>query len=90
MTSRLLTASEAAELLRIHLVTLYSWVSEGRIPSVKLGRKRLFDSRELERWIEQHTVLEQQPMPTIEELLAGRRKGRVRGQESRPPRPEEP
>ena len=49
---RLLTAAETAHLLRIHLVTLYSWVREGRIPSIKLGRKRLFDKRELQAWLE--------------------------------------
>ena len=48
----LLTAAETAQLLRIHLVTLYSWVREGRIPSIKLGRKRLFDKRELQAWLE--------------------------------------
>jgi len=48
---RLLTAKEAAEFLRVHPVTLYSWVSQGRIPSIKMGRKRLFDRGELEKWL---------------------------------------
>ena len=48
----LLTAAETAQLLRIHLVTLYSWVREGRIPSIKLGRKRLFSRREIQAWLE--------------------------------------
>ena len=50
---RLLTVSEAAQLLRVHPVTLYEWVSAGRVPSIKLGRKRLFDPRELQRWLAQ-------------------------------------
>ncbi len=40
---RLLTVRETAALLRIHPTTLYEWVSAARIPSIKLGRKRLFD-----------------------------------------------
>ena len=48
---RLLTVKEAADFLRVHPVTLYSWVSQGRIPSIKMGRKRLFDRRELEKWL---------------------------------------
>ncbi len=52
---RLLTVSETAQLLRIHPVTLYEWVSAGRIPSLKLGRKRLFDPRELQRWLAEQT-----------------------------------
>jgi len=51
----LLTAGEAARFLRIHLVTLYSWASEGRVPSIKLGRKRLFSRKELHRWLEKNT-----------------------------------
>ena len=49
----LLTAAETAQLLRIHVVTLYSWVREGRIPSIKLGRKRLFAKRELQAWLQE-------------------------------------
>ena len=31
--------------------TLHRWVSEGRIPSYKLGRLRRFDPREVAAWI---------------------------------------
>jgi len=57
---RLLTAIEVAGLLRIHLVTVYAWCAEGRLPSIKLGRKRLFDRRELERWIANQTTPERE------------------------------
>ena len=48
----LLTANEASRFLRIHLVTLYTWAIEGRIPSIKLGRRRLFSRQALDRWLE--------------------------------------
>ena len=66
---RLLTANEAAQILRIHLVTLYSWVSEGRIPSIKLGRKRLFDESALRKWITHQS----EPVITELERRPGRR-----------------
>lgn len=66
---RLLTASEAAQILRIHLVTLYSWVSEGRLPSIKMGRKRLFDARTLRKWISQQS----DPVSSELERRPGRR-----------------
>ena len=34
-----------------HVITLHKWVSEGRIPSYKLGRLRRFDPREVAEWI---------------------------------------
>lgn len=41
LSRRLLTAREVAALLGIHLVTLYRWTAEGRIPSIKLGNGSL-------------------------------------------------
>lgn len=39
----LFTARETAAALRIHVETLYRWVSEGRGPSyVQMGRKKMF------------------------------------------------
>lgn len=55
--SRLLTAKEAALYLRVHLATIYDWVAKGMIPSVKLGRKRMFDRIALDRWIDSQAEL---------------------------------
>lgn len=41
VSRRLLTAREVATLLGIHLVTVYRWAAEGRIPSIKLGNGSL-------------------------------------------------
>jgi len=80
MKERLLTAREAADLLRIHLVTLYSWVSEGKIPSIKLGRKRLFDPAELKRWLETQTVRERGPGPSLGDRRRRQNQARPRGE----------
>ncbi len=71
--SRLLTARETAELLRIHLVTLYSWVAEGRIPSVRLGRKRLFDPEAVRRWLETHSDPERDSVRPLGQVGTRRR-----------------
>lgn len=39
----LFTAKETAAALRVHVETLYRWISEGRGPSyVQMGRKKMF------------------------------------------------
>jgi excisionase family DNA binding protein len=55
-TKRLLTIPEAAEYLGLSKLTLYEWVSQRKIEYVKVGRLVKFDQRQLERWIEKHTI----------------------------------
>jgi excisionase family DNA binding protein len=52
MEKLFLTVREAAELLRYRPSTLYSKISDGTFPSVKVGGKRLIDIDEVERMIE--------------------------------------
>ncbi|MCM8758452.1 MAG: helix-turn-helix domain-containing protein [Candidatus Omnitrophica bacterium] len=59
-TKRLLTIKEAAEYLGVSQKTLYKWVSQRKIPCVKLSRKLLrFDVGCLDKIIEEKT---QQPL----------------------------
>lgn len=45
-----MTASEAANELKISVNTLLKWVKEGRVPAVRIGgRKYLFSRVELEK-----------------------------------------
>jgi len=53
---KLLSVGEAAEYLSIAEWTIRSWVSQRRIPVVKLGRRTLFDVNDLDQWIEQHKI----------------------------------
>lgn len=53
---RLLSVGEAAKYLGLSPKTVYSWIESGRIPYVALGRRRMLDTRELERFIRQNTV----------------------------------
>lgn len=49
----LFTARETAAALRIHVETLYRWVSEGRGPSyVQMGRKKMFRTAAIEEFLD--------------------------------------
>jgi excisionase family DNA binding protein len=56
----LLGVEEAAEFLGLSPATLYSWVSQRRIPFVKVGRLTKFSRRSLETWLEQRAKQERQ------------------------------
>jgi len=42
--------------LSISVSTLYKWVSEKKIPYVKMGRRVVFDQGDIEKWIEEQKV----------------------------------
>ena len=50
----LLTLAAAAALLSLPAATLRTWAWAGKMPCVRLGRRRLFRREDLERWIDQH------------------------------------
>lgn len=56
--SELMTYEEAARRLHVAEITLRKWVSQRRVPYVKLGRTVRFDPIALEQWIEKMTVQE--------------------------------
>jgi excisionase family DNA binding protein len=56
MTRRLLNIKEVADYTGLSPHTLYTMVSQRRIPFVKLGRLTKFDRYELDRWIASQSV----------------------------------
>jgi excisionase family DNA binding protein len=56
MTRRLLNIKEVANYTGLSPHTLYTMVSQRRIPYVKLGRLTKFDRYELDRWIASQSV----------------------------------
>ena len=58
---RLISVNEAAVYTGLSPHTIYTMVSQRRIPYVKVGRLVKFDEGMLQAWIKQHTVM---PMPT--------------------------
>ena len=49
---RLISVEDAAKYLGVQKSTIYSWAWRRKIPSVKMGRRRLFDQEDLDRMIE--------------------------------------
>jgi len=60
---RLINITELSQLTGLSVNTLYSWVSQKKIPYVKVGRLTKFDVRAIDRWIEEMTV----PVRKLEE-----------------------
>jgi len=57
---KLIQIQQAAQYTGLSPHTLYTMVSQRRIPYVKVGRLVKFDEELLDKWIKQHTVM---PMP---------------------------
>ena len=54
---RLMTIQEASQYTGLSVHTLYTMVSQKRIPYVKVGRLVKFDLEALDKWIKQQTVM---------------------------------
>lgn len=52
MVKRLIGIEEAATYLGIKKATLYSWASKRSVPSVKMGRRLLFDLKDLDELVD--------------------------------------
>lgn len=52
LNKRLLSVKEASEYLGIGRSTLYPWIKEGVIPSIKIKTRRLLDVLDLDDFIE--------------------------------------
>ena len=53
--TKLMNISEVAERLRVTVVTIRWLRQEGRFaPAIKVGRRLVWDSRDVEAWIDQH------------------------------------
>jgi excisionase family DNA binding protein len=52
VNKRLLDSKEAAKYLSISRSKLYQWADSGKIPSMKLDRRRLFDVLDLDAFVD--------------------------------------
>lgn len=48
---RLLTVPEVAEILNVTPITVWRWIYEGKIPSLKVGGTRRFSPKTLSNWL---------------------------------------
>ena len=56
ITRRLLDIQEVATYTGLSVHTLYTMVSQRRIPFVKMGRLTKFDREDIDKWIASHAV----------------------------------
>lgn len=56
MEKILINIKELSELLGISVSTLYTWVSQRKIPYSKIGHSVKFDLTRMEKWIKEHSV----------------------------------
>lgn len=58
---RLIDVNQVAEYTGLAVKTVYTMVSQRRIPFVKLGRLTKFDVMDVDRWIKEHSVKVRHP-----------------------------
>ena len=71
ISRRLLDIQEVAIYTGLSVHTLYTMVSQRRIPFVKLGRLTKFDREELDKWIAGHSVKVRRSFATDAPLITG-------------------
>jgi excisionase family DNA binding protein len=52
LEKRYLSMNDASEYLSLSRITLHRLVKAGTMPSYKVGKKRLFDKQELDKWMQ--------------------------------------
>ena len=60
---KLLNVKELSHYVSVPVCVLYKWVSQRKIPFVKLGHSTRFDQQAIDRWIEENSKL-----PEVEKL----------------------
>ncbi|MFC1599234.1 helix-turn-helix domain-containing protein [Candidatus Omnitrophota bacterium] len=56
MQRRYLGIKELSEYLGVKTRTVYSWISEQKIPYVKVGRLVRFELRKIDEWLDNNSV----------------------------------
>ena len=49
--AEIMTTKELARYLKLHEITVCKYASEGRIPSIRIGRVWRFDKEAIDKWI---------------------------------------
>lgn len=54
--NQFLTVKEAAGILKIHILTVYEYIKEGKLHALRLGRNYRIDIRNLNKFIKENTI----------------------------------
>lgn len=55
----LLTPEQVAEILQVHVLTIYGYIRKGKLDAVRLGRNYRIIPEELTRFIESNRIINQ-------------------------------
>ena len=58
--TNLLTPEQVAEILQIHVLTIYSYIRQGKLDAIRLGRNYRIIPKDLTHFIESNRVKNQQ------------------------------
>ena len=58
--NNLLTPEQVAEILQVHVLTIYNYIRRGRIDAIRLGRSYRIIPKDLTRFIELNRIKNQQ------------------------------
>lgn len=53
-TSKLLTPEQVADILQIHVLTVYNYIRKGKFEAVRLGRTYRIDPEDLAEFVQAH------------------------------------
>jgi excisionase family DNA binding protein len=54
--NNLIDIRELSKMLHVSVSMLYAWISQGKIPYVKLGRLVRFDLQAVKKWLEEQSI----------------------------------
>ena len=54
--NNLLTPEQVAELLQVHVLTVYSYIRRGKLDAIRLGRNYRITPKDLTRFIESNRI----------------------------------
>lgn len=57
MEKRLFNIEELAEYIAVPKGTIYNWISQRKLPFVKIGRRVKFDIKDIDEWIESKKII---------------------------------
>lgn len=55
MKSRCIGIKDVSVYLGVNVRTIYSWISQRKIPHIKVGRLVRFDPKKIDEWLEENT-----------------------------------
>jgi excisionase family DNA binding protein len=59
--NELMTIKEVADFLRISTISAYSWVRDGKLPAIRIGKEWRVRSRDLDEWLETRRSISKHP-----------------------------